>query len=72
MASTDTLVGATNAYTFFFAYLNTVGQEIDMDRAIALDGKVCEMMGAAQGQAIKAQAGLEERAIHSTVAQPHR
>jgi len=60
MASTDTLSGAKSAFTFFFAYLNTVGQEIGMDRAIALDTKMCEMMGIAQGQAMKAQAGLDE------------
>jgi hypothetical protein len=60
MASTDTLQGAKSAFTFFFAYLNTVGQEIGMERAVALDGKMCEMMGAAQGKAMKAQAGLDE------------
>jgi hypothetical protein len=60
MASSETFHGAKNAFTFFFAYLNTVGQEIGMDRAIALDTHMCEMMGTAQGQAIKAQAGLNE------------
>lgn len=60
MASLDTLHGATNAYAFFFAYLNTVGQEIGMDRAIALDTGMCEMMGTAQGKAIKAQANFDE------------
>jgi hypothetical protein len=37
---------------FFFAYLNTVGQDIGMERAIALDTKMCEMMGSTVGQAI--------------------
>ena len=60
MATTDTLRGATNAFTFVFAYINTVGQEIGMEKAIALDAEMCAMMGAAQGQAIKAQAGLDE------------
>ena len=60
MATTDTLRGATNAFTFVFAYINTVGQEIGMEKAIALDAEMCAMMGAAQGQAIKAQAGLGE------------
>ena len=60
MASVDTLEGAKNAFTFFYAYLNAVAQEIGMERAIALDAEMCEMMGAAQGQAIKAQAGLDE------------
>lgn len=60
MSTTDTLRGATNAFTFVFAYINTVGQEIGMEKAIALDAEMCAMMGAAQGQAIKAQAGLDE------------
>jgi len=60
MASTDTFNGAKNAFTFFYAYLNAVGQEIGMDRAIALDAKMCEMMGAAQGKTMKDQAGLDE------------
>ena len=60
MASTDTFNGAKSAFTFFYAYLNTVGQEIGMERAIALDAKMCEMMGAAQGKAMKDQAGIGE------------
>jgi hypothetical protein len=60
MASADIFSGAKNAFTFHYAYLNTVAQEIGMERAIALDARVSEMMGAAQGQAIKAQAGLDE------------
>jgi hypothetical protein len=60
MASTDTFNGAKSAFTFFYAYLNAVGQEIGMERAIALDAKMCEMMGAAQGRAMKDQAGLHE------------
>ena len=60
MATTDTLRGATNAFTFYFAYLNTVAQEIGMEQAIALDAHASELMGAAQGQAIKAQAGLDK------------
>ena len=60
MAHTDTLRGAQNAFTFFYAYFNAVAEEIGMDRAIALDAHVNEMMGMAQGQAIKSQVGLEE------------
>jgi hypothetical protein len=63
MASTDTFNGAKNAFTFFYAYLNTVGQAIGMERAITLDAKMCEMMGAAAGKAMKAQAGLGEMDI---------
>ena len=60
MANADTLQGATNAFTFFYAYLNAVAQEIGMERASALDAETNEMMGATQGQAIKAQANLDE------------
>lgn len=60
MATTDTFAGAKSAFTFLFAYLNTVGQEIGMERAIALDTRMCEAMGAAQGMAMKEQAGMEE------------
>jgi len=60
MASKDTFLGAKNLATFFYAYLSAVAQEIGMERAIALDAHVSEMMGVAQGQAIKAQAGLDE------------
>ncbi len=63
MASTDTLNGAKSAFTFFYAYLNAVGQEIGMDRATALDAEMCEMMGAAQGKAMKDQVGLDEIGI---------
>lgn len=38
----------------------TVGREIGMEQAIALDAHVSEMMGAVQGQATKAQVGLDE------------
>ena len=60
MASADTFNGAKNAFTFFYAYLNAVAQEIGMERAIALDAKMCEMMGTAQGQAMKDQVGIDE------------
>jgi hypothetical protein len=60
MASADTFNGAKSAFTFYYAYLNAVGQDIGMERAIALDAKMCEMMGAADGRAIKGQAGIDE------------
>jgi hypothetical protein len=60
MAVEDTFNGAKNAFSFIFAYINTVGQEIGMERAIALDTKMCEMMGAVQGKMLKEQAGIEE------------
>jgi hypothetical protein len=60
MASADTFEGAKNGLTFLFAYMNMVGQDIGMERATALDTKMCEAMGAAHGKAIRAQAGIEE------------
>ncbi len=60
MATEDIFVGAKNAYTFVFAYINTVGQEIGMERAIDLDTKMCETMGMAQGLALREQTGVEE------------
>ena len=60
MANADTLRGAKTAFTFFYAYLNAVAQEIGMERAVAIDAEISEMMGLAQGQAIKSQVDLEE------------
>jgi hypothetical protein len=60
MATEDTSNGAKNAFTYYFGYLNTVGQEIGMERAVVLQTKMCEAMGAAQGKMIKEQAGVEE------------
>jgi hypothetical protein len=60
MTITDTFNGAKNGFTFLFAYVNTVAQDIGMERAMALDAKMCQAMGAAWGQSIKEQAGMEE------------
>ena len=65
MATADVFTGAKSAFNFFFAYLNTVGQEIGMERAMALDTKMCEAMGAAQGMAMKEQAGMEELSLEA-------
>ena len=59
MASGDTFSGAKNAFTYMFAYLNTVGEDTGMNRALALYTKTCEAMGAAQGMAIREQSGIE-------------
>jgi len=56
----DTFNGAKTAFTMFNAYLNTVAQEIGMERALALQTKMCEAMGAAQGKMMKEQAGIED------------
>jgi len=60
MASEEVLNGARAALTFFFAYVNTVAQEIGMERAVGLLTKMAEGMGAMQGQMLKQQAGVEQ------------
>jgi hypothetical protein len=65
MANEDTFNGAKNAFTYMFAYLNTVGQDIGMERALALDTKMCEAMGAAQGTALKQLTGKEHASLHA-------
>ncbi len=60
MAMEDTYNGATAAMTFMDAYIQTVAEEIGMDRAVGLLTKMCESMGAMQGKILKEQAGAEE------------
>jgi len=60
MSAKDKLEGARNAFTFYYAFQNAVGQEIGMDRAVALAGQVDEMMGAEQGRQMKKQAGRKQ------------
>jgi hypothetical protein len=60
MAIEDTFRGAKNAYIYYFAYLTTVGQEIGMERAIALENKMCEAMGTLDGKIMKEQADINE------------
>lgn len=60
MALEDTFTGAQTALAFLNAYIGAVAEEIGMERALALDGQVCEAMGGAQGQMIREQSGVEE------------
>ena len=69
MAIEDTFNGAKMAYTSFFAYLNTVAQEIGMERALALITKTDEATGAKAGKMIKDQAGVEELDAKAAVLQ---
>ncbi len=55
MATDDILEGARNGLSYSFAYLNLVGQEIGMERAINLSARTYEMMGEKQGQMMKEQ-----------------
>jgi len=60
MAIEDTFRGAKNAYIYYFAYLTTVAQEIGMERAIALENKMCEARGILDGKIMKEQADINE------------
>ena len=60
MGIEDTYNGAASAMTFFNAYIQTVAEEIGMDKAVGLYAKMCENMGAMQGEMLKEQAGMEE------------
>jgi len=59
MAS-DAFSGAKSAFTLFIAYINTVAQEIGIERAVSLNTKMCETLGAMQGKMLKEQAGIKE------------
>ena len=60
MAIDDTFRGAKNAYIYYFAYLTTVAHEIGMERAIAMQAKMCEERGAIDGKIIKEQTDINE------------
>ena len=60
MASEDAFGGAKMAFTFYDAYLNTVAEEIGMERALSLHTKMCETMGAMQGKMMKEQTDIKE------------
>jgi len=56
----DTFNGALSAMMFYNGYINTVAEELGMDRALSLTTKMCETMGVMQGQMMKEQAGDKE------------
>ena len=60
MGTEDTFNGAMAAMSFFMAYINMVGEEIGMDRALSLWTKMGETMGDMQGKMMKEQAGSQE------------
>jgi len=60
MASKDAFTGAKTALIMFYAYVNTVAQEIGMERAVSLITKTCEYLGTMQGQILKEQARISE------------
>ncbi len=60
MTVQDTFNGAKSGLTFMRAYVNTVAQEIGAEKALVLDTKVCEALGAMQGKMIKEQIASKE------------
>jgi hypothetical protein len=60
MPNEDVFKGARSALTFLFAYQNAVAQEIGIERAIALQTRLSESMGARQGKMLKEQSGIKE------------
>lgn len=60
MANNEVFDAAKAAFTFHNAYLNTVGQVIGMDKAIELESRMCETMGAVQGKEILEQSDIKD------------
>jgi len=60
MASKDAFTGAKTAFIMLDAYINTVAQEIGMERAVSLMTRTCENMGVMGGQMLKEQARIKE------------
>ena len=53
MASEDTFNGARNAFSFCFAYMNAVAEDVGTDRATTHWTTTDQNLGAAQGRKIK-------------------
>ena len=60
MANEDVFGGAKLMITFWFAYQNAVAQAVGTERAIALQTKTSESIGARQGKMLKEQSGIKE------------
>jgi Rod binding domain-containing protein len=56
----DVFNAAKTALMFYYAYSNTVAQEIGRERALGLITKMFEKMGAGQGKMMKEKAGSKE------------
>ncbi len=57
MAREDIFEGAKSGLAFYLAYMNTVAQEIGVDKAFALAAETEKAMGTAQGKLMREQAG---------------
>ena len=60
MSVKDTFRGAKSGLAFLFAYQNTVAQAIGMEQALALNHKMVQAMGTAQGQDLEERIEVEE------------
>jgi hypothetical protein len=60
MTVEDTFNGANAALVFDHAWRNAVAQVLGMEQALAIETKICEAMGTAQGKMIKEQTGIDE------------
>jgi len=60
MSLEDVFTGARMGCLLYGAYLNTVAQEIGMEKALALNTRMCEAMGAQQGHMMREQSGISE------------
>jgi len=60
MAIEDRINAATSAYAFYDAYMNTVAQEMGVEKALALHTKMCEHMGPLQGQVLKGKSPVKD------------
>jgi hypothetical protein len=60
MATKDVFNGATAGLRVFYAYTNTVAQDIGMERALGLLTKMAENGGAMRGKAMKEKAGTKK------------
>ena len=59
METNETFNGAKAAFTFHHFYLSAVGQEIGMDRAIALERQTFENTGTTQGKFLRDNSGIK-------------
>jgi hypothetical protein len=60
MTVEDTFNGAKAALVFDHAWRHSVAQVLGVEQALAMDTKICEAMGTAQGKMIKEQTGVDE------------
>lgn len=60
MTQAEVFTGSKSGLTFLFAYQQAVAQEIGMEQALALNAKMVQALGTAQGQDLRSRADREE------------